>query len=237
MEMTLPCLIAIHHIDDMDEEVFHRCLLWLPKDLRHPIMRLRRKEDRDRSMLGALLIRYALSRTCSLPWKDIQIQKNEYGKPFLAASPNIHFNLSHSGQWIVVMLSEHPVGVDVEQIKSIDFTGLDLFFTSREWDRLSSYEGQQKLEYFYDLWTLKESYMKALGVGMSLPPNSFWIENDPCITVHAPERQQNWHFQQYALSPDYKLSACSASPTFPADICRLASEHFVNLVAQHVSDM
>jgi len=237
MEITLPCLIAIQHIDDMDEEIFHHSLLWLPEDLRHPMLRFRRKEDRDRALLGALLMRYALSQTCSLPFKDIKIQKNEYGKPSLSACHRIHFNLSHAGEWIVLLISEHPVGVDVEQINSIDLTGMDLFFSKREWDRLSSYEGQQKLDCFYDLWTLKESYMKALGLGMSLPPNSFWISYDPCITVQPHQGDQHWHFKQYALSPDYKLSACSASPSFPTEICRLASGHFIDLVASHISEM
>jgi|GEM_PF-4995554 len=61
------------------------------------------------------------------------------GKPYLSGSQHIHFNISHSGQWVVLMLSEYHVGVDIEQ--------------SCEINRLSSYTGRQKLSCFYDLWT------------------------------------------------------------------------------------
>lgn len=230
MEMTPPCLIAIHRTNAIDEEVFHRSLHRIPEDYRHPILRFRRKEDRDRALLGALLIRYALSQACSLPFQDIKIHRNEYGKPFLSGSPNIHFNLSHSGQWVVLVIGEHPVGVDVEQIKSIDLADFELFFSSDEMKQLSAYEGRQKLACFYDLWTLKESYMKALGVGMSMPPNSFSIEFEPSIAVHPRQAGQSWHFRQYALDPEYKLSICSADPTFPEDVSRMTSGHFLNLI-------
>ncbi|WP_397386519.1 4'-phosphopantetheinyl transferase family protein [Paenibacillus terrigena] len=233
MEITSPCLIAINRAENIDEEMFNHALQWIPEDHRYPIMRLRRKEDRDLALLGALLIRYAISKACSIPFKDIVIRKNEYGKPYLSGSHHIHFNISHSGQWVVLMLSEYPVGVDIEQIKDIDLTAFDLFFASCEINRLSSYTGRQKLSCFYDLWTLKESYMKAIGVGLSMPPDSFWIEFEPRIAVY-PHQAEDWHFRQYAFSPEYKLSVCSSNPSFPEEVRRLASDHFMNLVSLHV---
>ncbi|WP_171683437.1 4'-phosphopantetheinyl transferase family protein [Paenibacillus planticolens] len=235
MDNVKPFLIAVQIENEIPDETFDNYLALLPEDHRNSVMKYKTKDDRDRALLGALLIRFHVSKLCSIPLQAIVIHKNKYGKPYLPMFPDIHFNLSHSGNWVVFIIGEKAVGVDAEQIKEIDISAAASFFSSTELQLLSSYEGHRKLECFYDLWTLKESYIKALGEGLSIPLDSFWIELEPFITVHTRKGNQNWHFKQYALGDAYKLSVCSAHSSLPEKVTRMTSNELLDQVSLHVS--
>jgi 4'-phosphopantetheinyl transferase len=106
----------------------------------------------------------------------------------------------------------------VEQIKPIDFAIAKRFFSSTEYDDLMEKEEHERLNYFYDLWTLKESYIKARGKGLSIPLDSFSIrKHNTTITVTS-NRDESWYFIQYPIGPEYKFSVCATTLHFPMDI-------------------
>ena len=93
--------------------------------------------------------------------------------------PRIHFNRSDSGAFVVCAVDQQPIGVDIEQILPVDMAMADIVFTDLEKDHLyAAVTEQHRLARFYTLWTLKESYLKALGKGLYVNPIDISIVAD-----------------------------------------------------------
>ena len=93
-----------------------------------------------------------------------------HGKPALAANPNLHFNVSHSGDLALIVLARlGDIGVDVEPIRELrDASDLvKRFFSARESALFHQLPEADRPEAFFNLWTRKESWLKATGTGIS----------------------------------------------------------------------
>lgn len=121
-------------------------------------------KDRRLSIGAAALLDVGL-RSFGLREKDMAYGIGTYGKPFFLNAPEIHFSISHSSSKVAVAFSDGDVGCDIEAVTAADPDVAAHFFSNRELGKLD----------FFLLWTLKESYMKATGLGMSLPSKSFSI--------------------------------------------------------------
>lgn len=118
------------------------------------------------------------------------------------------FNISHSGAWVVCAIADTEVGIDVEEIKPIDFSVSQCFFSKREHQQLMMQREELRLAYFYNLWTMKESYIKCKGKGLSIPLNSFTV----CVErqcVIASTDYPSIPVLMIDLEDQYKLSVCS----------------------------
>lgn len=131
--------------------------------------RYRFESDRKRTLLAHAMLGYAVSRShpgISLPPEPVI---DKYGKPHIYAPDELFFSLSHSEDYAICVIANRPVGADIEEIKNENKGIADRFFAKEEQmlvtDPLS----------FYRIWTLKESFIKALGAGMSLPMDSFGV--------------------------------------------------------------
>lgn len=135
---------------------------------RAQVLRYRRREDRARCLVAGLMLRRVLG-----PTQASDVIRTPWGKPYLPHGP--HFNLSHSGDKVVLLVDESPSGVDVEQVLPYSPAVARRVFTPREqaWLRATATDAA-----FYRLWTGKESIMKALGMGLRLPPEDFEILPD-----------------------------------------------------------
>ncbi len=72
-------------------------------------------------MIGELLVRTLTNKKLKIGNERIVWGKNHYGKPYLNGYPNYYFNISHSGEFVVCAISNNPVGIDIEQIKQIEY--------------------------------------------------------------------------------------------------------------------
>ena len=94
------------------------------------------------------------------------------GKPYFPSLPDFHFNFSDSGRFVVLAVSsEGPVGIDLQQIVPVR-AGIDRmaarFYTKEEAEALSAVSSPaEKERMFFRLWTIKEAYLKFLGIGLS----------------------------------------------------------------------
>ena len=172
------------------------------------------KKDYIRSTLSSALLYYALNKN-GIDKKDIVIEKSPMGKPFLKTLKNfknIDFNITHSGDWVACAIDSRDrggIGIDIEQIKDINFTDFEEILSIKETEYIDG-----KLEKFYQIWTLKESFLKALGVGMYKDLSSFTVqpydkhyakvfENNSC--------EKQWHFYNFNLDTKHFCSICSQS--------------------------
>ncbi len=164
------------------------------------------KEDKCRSLIGEILVRKIICQKLELSNDQIVFKTNSYGKPYLVGYPDFHFNISHAGDWVVCAVDKKQVGVDIEKIKPIDYKIAKRFFSKQEYQDLMR---KESLDYFYKLWTLKESYIKAMGKGLSIPLDLFTIKVDKGEIKFSSEKYTPGYFKQISLDNDYILSVCS----------------------------
>ncbi|MBQ3736949.1 MAG: 4'-phosphopantetheinyl transferase superfamily protein [Candidatus Methanomethylophilaceae archaeon] len=89
--------------------------------------------------------------------------------------PGIEFNLSHSGHYVAFALSEDPVGIDIEAVGRNRDIAKRVMDPQEYSDFMDTVGEKDRNEVFARMWTAKESYMKALGLGFRLPPESFRV--------------------------------------------------------------
>jgi len=176
-------------------------------------------EDALRSLAGEWLARLVLSEKLHLNLFEIMIDYSKNGKPIYNSPSGLHINISHSGDWSVCAVSALPVGIDIEMMQPIDLSVAKDCFTENEFENLCRFADEnQQLDYFYTIWTIKESYLKAIGSGLSKAPDSFGVElNDKQIRVIG-DVEKGYSFNQYNLDNGYKLCACSLESQFNNNI-------------------
>jgi len=202
---------------DMKENEFEKLLRLVSKEKKERIQRFHRYKDAQMSLLADVFMRKIICDKYNLDNKDITFIKGFNGKPKLDKPHNdIKFNYSHSGDWVVCALGEWAVGVDVEKIKDIDIAIAERFFSKGEYEDLMKLEADKQLNYFYDLWTLKESYIKWDGRGLSIPLQdfSFLIKEDNSIEFQSEKENNNCFFKQYLIDREYKLSVSTEECMF-----------------------
>ncbi|SFJ92638.1 4'-phosphopantetheinyl transferase [Paenibacillus sp. UNC496MF] len=215
-------IYAVNISEGLDKFKFDRLFNQLSSVKQTQIRRMLKYEDRVRSSVGEALVKHAIGKTTGMPHHEIRFVTNEYGKPQLADSNVVHFNIAHSGEWIVCATDLNPVGVDIEKIHSVDLQMARHFFSEAEFKQLTALPEAQHLTYFFDIWTLKESYIKADGRGLSLSLNSFSIiKKDVDIHLVAEEETRKFRFKQYDIDPAYKLSLCAVADEFPDQVIQI----------------
>ncbi|MCK5838739.1 MAG: 4'-phosphopantetheinyl transferase superfamily protein [Bacteroidales bacterium] len=197
-------------IDKKDEY-----LTMLPAKAKQRVLQYTRAEDLQRSLFGELLVRRMISKKLNIHPREIEIVFSSKGKPMLKGKSDLHFNLSHSGHWVVCAIANKPVGIDVEMIQAGKLKIAKRFFTETEINDLRSKDDKKQLHYFFDLWTLKESYLKVLGKGLTLALNSFSVVNEENrFRIKIDTKFIDVHLKQYFIEEVYKLSVCAYEDQF-----------------------
>lgn len=155
--------------------------------------------------------------------EELVFALNKNGRPFLKNTRwNGDFNISHSGDWIICALAAiGKVGIDVEEIKPIDLRIAVKVLTHEEYLSMIELDSCSQLSFFYNIWTLKESFIKVTGQGLILEPASFgfnmkeWEENKIILKK---DICRNWIFKQYSLSENYSIAVCSNNKRLPDKI-------------------
>lgn len=204
----------------IEKDTYGYLIELLPLHRMQRINRFVNMEDSYRSLTGDLLIRFILSEELFLKNEDIRYTYNEYGKPFLENDKTFFFNVSHSGKWVVCAYGKCPVGIDIEAIQTIDLNLFSTFLSSEELKYVKFLKQEQQIDYFYSLWTLKESYTKALGKGLTIPLKEYTINkvSPENIKIEKNGIVQPYFFRQYDFLYDYKLSACAKDNSLPKKI-------------------
>jgi len=168
-------------------------------------------QDRNRFILSHGYLRAILARYLHCRPDQLEFSPNEYGKPALADS-NLEFNLSHSGVFALLAVSRiHKVGIDVEQVRQdVETETLARrFFSERENSDLMKTPPEQRIAAFYRCWTLKEAYIKAHGLGLSLPLDGFDVSfsrSEQAIlkaTRPDPNEASRWTLSSLEIDPRY----------------------------------
>ena len=175
---------------------------WLPPQLVKKNSSFRFWEDQHRNLLGLLLLIKGLKKFGYSKEVLHKLVYDNYLRPSLKNIP-LDFNISHSGDYVACAISKtNRVGIDVEIIQNIDFTGFKSVMSSCEWEIIKN--STTATHTFFEFWTIKESVIKADGRGMSLPLLDIEIFDE-----HVLCKNDKW----YIYKLDFVENACAALAT------------------------
>lgn len=173
------------------------------------------EKDRARYIITRGQLRYLLGKYLNREAKSLTFTYNKYGKPALSDFP-IHFNVSHSYEMgLLIFDSKYEVGIDIEWMRK-DFGGLKIaerFFSPDEINELKMLPEAQQLQAFFNCWSRKEAYIKALGKGLSIPLAKFSVTLSPgkeavlLSTTHEPQALYTYRLVAILADPDYAAAA------------------------------
>ncbi len=170
----------------------------LPEYRREKLERYVNKGSKLQSLGAGLLLRCFFG--------DKVPERNSQGKLYFDDGP--FFNLSHSGRYAVLAVSDSPVGCDIEQMREIEFFKAGrIVFCDAEMDYLRG--SSDTCDAFFRLWTRKEAFIKCIGEGFGFPPKSVDLSGDS-----ASYDDTSYFFNEYMLG-DYKIMLCSEQNSFP----------------------
>lgn len=172
---------------------------------------LRHDLDKKRSVAAGAALDYALAQY-GLREREMEYRMGAHGKPYLKYHPGIFFALSHSGDYAICSIGDKEMGNDIEAVKEGRRRVADRFFTEEE--RKWMYEAAEEQELdrrLFRLWTVKESFLKATGRGMSLPLTDFSVQMETehgRIRVRQTVEAKYFHMEEYTQIEGYCVAVC-----------------------------
>ncbi len=194
--------IMILYILDLEQFEKSEYCQELPKQKRH-------------HAAGLFLLRQALGDEA---YEQAEFATNEHGKPYIIRHP-IHYNISHSGRYVVLVTANSEVGVDVQEKRSARMESVaKRFFSENEWQAVSECESEEeKKDLFYRIWCRKEAYGKYLGTGLSNHSLGINVLEEPDVwqgrmsdeNVEDSAKREGCKFHDLEIIENYQLSICS----------------------------
>lgn len=157
----MPKVYIYDEIDQFTDELLEKLLSVMPAERRNKAMAFKRQIDRKLSALAWLVLSTAIKNVYNIEVPPIAISAK--GKPHFPSRPDIFFNMSHCKKAVACVVSPEPVGIDVEVCKYREGVAKAVF-SNEQMERIR--QGNADIE-FARLWTMKESYVKYTGEGLS----------------------------------------------------------------------
>ena len=186
-----------------NNENFNKALNKLNDDRIQKTNSLKNDKDKVLSVGSGLLLNhiyylYGISN-------DIKIIYNENNKPYLENN-FIYFNLSHKDNIVVCTVCDSEIGVDIEKITEVDEKLIYYINKEEEFNEFKNYFHYDDNKAFYKLWTIKESFMKYLGKGLSAGIKDLVVKTDPLRIFYKDENYKVF-FKEH-LYQDYIITIC-----------------------------
>lgn len=228
--VKIPKVIASEH--------FNELLLLLDKEKQMTLREMKSQHSVMEALTSALLLRY-LIRIKRGSDDGVNIETNEFGKPYLKNDPHFHFNLSHSDEWVICAIDTAPIGVDIEKI---DYQQPKIVLDVLSPAEANAYQRlpiDDRVNFFYTIWVRKESYIKSIGVGLNIPLDS--------IDVFSQEREhtvvpavggsvcQHFFIRHFLIEDGYSMALCAGHENFPKQITFIDSQELYFPVEEKLS--
>jgi 4'-phosphopantetheinyl transferase len=132
---------------------------------------------RSRSIVARGRLRVLLGQYLNLHPAKVPLTVGSQGKPQVRG---LEFNLSHSGDLVAYGFGSVPLGIDIEQRRSMDYGQLvERFFAEDEWQEWQQLPATAQAETFFQVWTVKEAYLKAIGTGLHRSLSTVSVQLQP----------------------------------------------------------
>jgi 4'-phosphopantetheinyl transferase len=179
------------------------------------------RRDRDHYVVARALLRHLLGQYLKTEPSQLVFGYNSYGKPHVAPeldSGRLTFNVSHShGRALFAFSRGRELGIDIERIRPEFATGqvAERFFSPSEVATLRSLPAEAQPVGFFNCWTRKEAYIKAKGLGLSLPLDQFAVSLAPgeapvlLSALEDPHEPSRWRLRELSPYPDYAAAVAA----------------------------
>jgi 4'-phosphopantetheinyl transferase len=179
-------------------------------------------DDQRRYLVTRALVRTVLARYLPVQPTDWRFSNNQWGRPEISNLARdecgLRFNISHTKGLIALGVAHgRELGVDVENLRTRDVSLeiADRFFAEPEVAELATVPKERQQDRFFEYWTFKESYIKARGMGLSIPLGqfSFHYPNERAVNIaidpELGDDANRWSFWQYRPTADYLMAVCA----------------------------
>jgi len=210
IDRTAPGMVSLALFDldlpraELDE---YRC--WLDADECLRASAFRRPIDRDRFVARRGQMRAQLGQELGNAPHQVRFGTDRHGKPFLRDDPDLAFNLSHSnGLALLATMRGGAVGCDIEwRNPELACPGVaERLFAPEEYEALAALPPAQWVAGFYNCWTRKEAYVKAIGLGLSHPLNAFTVSVAPGEPARFTSNEPGWTLASFEPAPGYQAA-------------------------------
>jgi 4'-phosphopantetheinyl transferase len=178
--------------------------------------RFRFSEDRLRFIARRGILRQLLSRYSGIEPEKITYSTNPFGKLFLQPQ-SVEFNLTKSYSHIAYAFCRNSVGIDLEKVRPLENMArlINYSFSIAERNAINQLPSVIQNEAFFHVWTQKEAFIKAQGMGLSIPFQDFSVSVDPSKPAGLLDSKDqditSWKIISFAPEPGWRLSLCALS--------------------------
>ena len=134
-------------------------------------------------MIAEKLLETALKKEYGINLYNEPRAEGEHGKPFLSYRPSLHYNISHSGKYVVCILADQEVGIDVQVHCRVNY------------EILSDVNAEEK---FFEQWVLREAYIKWTGEGLSRDMRTISMDEGSCMLL---DMEEGYSGAVWAMNP------------------------------------
>ena len=173
----------------------------LGKQRSEKILKCKQEKSRKQSLGAGLLLKQCFDE---LGIEMDAITYNVKGKPEVEGS---YFNLSHSEDYVILAVGEMQIGCDIEKIQSGREGIAKRYFTEAENRYLETFEGEARIQEFYRIWTIKESYTKMTGEGMTFSKSLPEVRFEEEICIYQDGSKVSCTIKEYDME-GYKCAVC-----------------------------
>lgn len=179
------------------------------------------------------LLRFTLARYLPQSARELSFVRTAQGRPELRLSAGqaaLRFSLSHTRGLVGCAVTQvHDIGFDLEWVgRSAPFDVADRYFDASEVASLRELAGDARNERFFTIWTLKEAYSKARGLGLALPLSAFAVATcaagEAELTLHPADDSTSWTLRRWSLGEHCAALALGASLQ-AAQVTMFADQH------------
>ena len=209
-------MIEILHCDiaEFSDNDFNELLSFCSEKEQESILKYRFQKDRLFKLLGRLMVQYKFEKN------HIEFEHSKFGKPFVEGRS--HFNISHSGAIAAVAFSENEIGFDIEIMEDGDKSDIISHFHSDEKEYLIN---ASSINDFYLVWTRKESFLKATGIGLQGGLNKY-----NCLQEVIKKENQSWHIFTNKLIDGYASAICKTNEIDSIDTKEITKKMLIDYV-------
>ena len=174
-----------------------------------------RIQNGDQHGTAELLLNRSLKQ-CTDVQTPVRYHRNEHGKPYLMDKPEIYVNWSHSGDYVICAVADREVGIDLQKMDREPKENLiRKVLTKEEQEFYRSVPESDRKRLFYQYWSVKESFLKALGTGFYTSLQTFQVDmkdEQPRISHHINRKNYSCRLLTFR-EPDYVAAVCVENAT------------------------